>query len=277
MDKALLKNPIIFAGYARLKGVDKKIKAGEYSFEGGPSTLNVLGRLENGECKKYKITLIEGWTIAQMADYLANGPFANLRDSFLSATNDRYFVKQLGLDVDSAEGYLFPDTYIIERPYGGEWLVKILVEQFHRVYPPEFDARAKELGFTKNQVVTLASIIEKETGSEAERPFISSVFHNRLKRGMLLQSDPTIIYGLKNFDGNLRKADLSNPHLYNTYVYAGLPPGPIANPGLASIKAALWPANTEYLYFVSRNDGTHEFSRTLAQHSKAVGKFQRKF
>jgi UPF0755 protein len=274
----VIKRPILFTGYARFARLDRKVKAGEYTFENGLTTLDVLKKLAKGECRLYKVTFIEGWTMNQMADYIAAQPFAgpNMRESFLTAANDKYLLKTFGVEADSAEGYLFPDTYLIERPKTAEWVIKMLVDQFHKVYTVELQNRAHELGMTTNEVITIASIIEKETGREDERGLISSVFHNRLKKNMPLQADPTVIYGLKDFDGNLRKADLSNPHPYNTYVHPGLPPAPIANPGLASIRAALWPADSEYIYFVARGDGSHEFTKTLAEHQKAVVKYQLK-
>lgn len=274
----VIKNPFIFAWYARLKGLDKKIKAGEYEFDSGLSSLGVLRKLAMGECKLYKITLIEGWTLAQMADYLAQQPFAisGFRDNFIFASHNPFFLRPLGIDAGTAEGFLFPSTYFIERPRGAESVIARLYDEFQKVWTPEFDRRAQELGMNKARVVTLASIVEKETGAENERGLISSVYHNRLKLDMPLQADPTVIYGLKDFDGNLRKTDLADPHPYNTYVHRGLPPGPIANPGVASIKATLWPPQSDHLYFVSRGDGTHEFSKTLAEHDRAVGKWQKR-
>lgn len=274
----VIKNSLVFTFYARATKIDRKIKAGEYEFASGLSALDVLRKMEKGECKLYKITLIEGWTMKEMADHLGSQSFApaEFGENFLAAAKDKYFVRSLGVPADTAEGYLFPSTYLIERPQSAEFLVSYLVNEFKKIYTSEFDARAKALGMTEDQVITLASIIEKETGADAERSIVSSVFHNRLKKNMLLQTDPTIIYGLTNYDGNIRKSDILDPHPYNTYVHPGLPPGPIANPSLASIKAALWPADTNYLFFVSRNDGTHEFSETLANHSKAVARFQLK-
>jgi UPF0755 protein len=149
-----------------------------------------------------------------------------------------------------------------------------MVNRFHSVFSEEWKKRAAELGFTVHKIVTLASIIEKETGSPKERPLIASVFHNRLKKRMRLESDPTVIYGIKNFNGNLTRKDLKTATPYNTYKISGLPPGPIANPGKASLEAALYPANTNFLYFVSKNDTTHKFSTNLRDHNRAVRKFQ---
>lgn len=272
----VIKYPPLFTIFARVKHIDRHVKAGEYEFGDGLSAMDVLRKLEKGECKLYKITLIEGWTIFQMADYLSKQPFSTpgFPAGFIKSSSDKFFVRSLGINADSAEGYLFPNTYLIERPGAPELLVGRLIEEFKKNYIPEFKERADQIGMTEEQVVTLASIIEKETGSDAERGLVSSVFHNRLKKNMPLQSDPTVIYAIKNYDGNIRKSDLSNPSPYNTYMHQGLPPGPIANPGLASIKAALWPAVTDYLYFVARGDGTHEFTTNLVDHNKAVTKYQ---
>lgn len=274
----IIKNPILFTVAARLTRSDRRLKAGEYEFQNGLSAFDVLRKLVRGECRLYKITLIEGWTYKQMADYLGSQPFASndFGKSFAASASDRYFLSSLGVEGDTAEGYLFPNTYLIQRPRTADWLVSYLVSALDKVYTEAFDSRAKELGLSKRQVLTLASIIEKETGGGSETALVSSVFHNRLKKGMPLQADPTVIYAIKDYNGNIRKSDLSNPSPYNTYVHAGLPPGPIANPGLASIKAALWPAETDYLYFVAKGDGTHHFSATYPEHSKAVVKYQLK-
>ncbi|MBI4126151.1 MAG: endolytic transglycosylase MltG, partial [Deltaproteobacteria bacterium] len=168
----------------------------------------------------------------------------------------------------------FPDTYRVTLARTAEDILHQLVARFHEVWTPAYDERATALGLSVHQVMTLASIVEKETGAAHERPLIASVFLNRLKQGMPLQSDPTVIYGLPHFDGNLRKEDLSHPHHYNTYVHPGLPPGPIASPGKASIEAVLNPAETSYLYFVAKGDGTHEFTSSLSDHLRAVMRYQ---
>jgi len=188
---------------------------------------------------------------------------------------DRAFIESLGIAADSLEGYLYPDTYRFPRPTAVKDVIKAMVDRLGQVMTPEWQARAKDLHMTLHEVLTLASVIEKETGAGGERAQISSVFHNRLKKKIPLQSDPTVIYGLPQFDGNLRKKDLSHPNPYNTYRWAGLPPGPIANPGAEAIRAALYPVPTPYLYFVSKNDGTHHFSATLVEHNKAVEKYQK--
>jgi len=183
-------------------------------------------------------------------------------------------VRQNGLAGMTFEGYLFPDTYFFPRDVTIEGIISTMVKRFWSVFVPEWQARAKDLGLSVHQTVTLASIIEKETGAAFERPIISSVFHNRLKKKMRLESDPTVIYGIKNFDGNLTKKHLTTRTPYNTYKIRGLPIGPIANPGSASLEAALYPDDTKYIYFVSRKDRTHQFSMNLKQHNRAVRKYQ---
>jgi UPF0755 protein len=174
------------------------------------------------------------------------------------------------------EGYLFPDTYLLPRRSKPEEVVKTMVTRFWQLYTPNLQARAAELNMTERQVLILASIIEKETGQDQERPLVSAVFHNRLRRNWPLQSDPTLIYAIPNFNGNLTREHLARPGKYNTYLKPGLPPGPIANPGIKSIEAALYPAPVKYVYFVSKNDGTHQFSTTLEEHNRAVDHYQRK-
>ena len=180
-----------------------------------------------------------------------------------------------GVPADSLEGYLFPETYHFGKFTTEATLVKIMIDTFkERALKKEFLQRARKIGFTYHEIITLASLIEKETGKDSERKQISSVFHNRLKKNMPLQTDPTVIYAIENFDGNIRKRDLKIDSPYNTYRYKGLPPGPIASPGLKSIVAALYPEKTTNLYFVSRQDGSHQFSATLNEHNRAVQKYQ---
>lgn len=201
---------------------------------------------------------------------------ANAR-KFIQQTRDRSLIDSLDIPGENLEGYLFPETYHFDKNTDERAIVKTMVDTFkRRALKPEYLDRARELGFSFHKIITLASLIEKETGREDERELISAVFHNRLRKNMRLQCDPTVIYALKNFDGNLRKKDLGIDSPYNTYRYAGLPPGPIANPGLESIRAALYPASANYIYFVSKQNGSHEFSSALADHNRAVRKYQLK-
>lgn len=270
--------PKLMEIYARLKGVSGKLAAGAYEFPAGTNMLAVLSKLERGDVKKYPFTVIEGWTIKDIAKALEGKPFiANpaVPNEFTRLATDKGFIAQLGFgSLQSLEGYLFPDTYFVTKPLTAEGLVKRLTARFREVANSIGISAVVKDGMSEAEIVTLASIVEKETGAKDERPVIASVFLNRLKLGMPLQSDPTIIYGLPDFDGNIRREDISNPHAYNTYVHPDLPPGPICNPGKASLDAILRPAETKYLYFVSRNDGRHVFTETLAEHSRAVERYQ---
>jgi UPF0755 protein len=272
--------PKLFEIMARARGISRTLRAGSYEFPAGSTLNDVLKKLADGDVKRYAFTIVEGWTIDEIAAALKGQPFladSSVPEQFVKFANDQEFRASLGIeDAPSLEGYLFPETYLVEKPLGADAFVRRLVEQFHKVWGSLDDLAKARSPFSKAQLVTLASIVEKETGISEERPLVASVFFNRLRRRMPLQSDPTIIYGLEDFDGNIRKRDMSNPHKYNTYVHSGLPPGPIANPGKASLEAVLKPAKTDYLYFVSKNDGSHHFSSTLSEHLAAVKKYQLK-
>jgi UPF0755 protein len=189
--------------------------------------------------------------------------------------SDPKLLEEFKVPGPSFEGYLFPETYRIQRNTPPRKVIQTLRNQLDSKWSEEWNVRLLDLQMTKHQILTLASIIEKESGNAEEQPIVASVFHNRLKRGMRLQSDPTVIYGIPNFNGNITKADLQTPTPYNTYIISGLPPGPIANPGFTAIKAALYPAETNYLYFVGNGKGKHIFSENLEQHNQAVNVFQR--
>jgi UPF0755 protein len=194
---------------------------------------------------------------------------------FLELTEDKELLRQYGISGPSLEGYLFPDTYHFSRGTPTLAILDTMVKRFKQAVTPLME-QSQGTGMKFDDVVTLASIVEKETGRPEERPLIASVFLNRLRLGMRLDSDPTVIYGMENFDGDLKKKDLMEKTPYNTYVIQGLTPGPIANPGLESIKAVIDPARTDYLYFVSKNDGSHQFSKTLAEHNRAVEIYQKR-
>ncbi|MBI4949766.1 MAG: endolytic transglycosylase MltG [Deltaproteobacteria bacterium] len=259
---------------ASLLGAYKKIKAGEYEFMATMTPMEVLEILIKGKVKRHLVTIPEGYNIREVALVLSEAGLVD-PDDFVKHATDGKLVASLGLEGDTLEGYLFPDTYEFTRGMGADDLIRKMSEKFKAVYFPEFSEQAKRNGLSMRKVITLASIIEKETGAPEERTLISAVFRNRLKKGIKLQSDPTVIYGIKGFDGNLTRAHLVTKTPYNTYAIYGLPPGPIANPGKESISAALNPASEDYLYFVSRNDGTHFFSKNLKEHNKAVNRFQR--
>ena len=275
--KNLIKSDWAFVWMGRLAGSDRKIIPGEYELRGGMDPSTILEKIVRGEVIQYTVTIPEGFSVRQIADVLHEQRLAD-REEFLRCAGDPVFIQTLSLPVDNRvdhlEGYLFPDTYQFARHVAPEQLITTMVSRFKQTVTEEHRRRAAELGLSMHQAVTLASVIEKETARPDERTLISGVFHNRLQKKIPLQSDPTVIYALNAFDGNLRKKDLSIESPYNTYRVVGLPPGPIANPGNAAIHAALYPAPTEYLYFVSRNDGSHEFSETLAEHNRAVKKYQ---
>jgi UPF0755 protein len=260
---------------ARLLGAYKKVQAGEYELDSSMTPLAILDALTTGKVKNHLVTIPEGYNIQEVAGVLGADGLVDPGE-FTERATDRYFVATLGLDGATLEGYLFPDTYSFTRGMSVEEIMTKMVDKFKAVYLAEFDERARAKGMSMRTVVTLASIIEKETGAAGERDLISAVFHNRLKKRIRLQSDPTVIYAVRDFDGNLTRRHLQAKTPYNTYVNYGLPPGPIANPGKASLQAAISPARADYLYFVSRNDGTHQFSSSLKEHNRAVDSFQRK-
>lgn len=275
-----IQTPSVFALWVRLNHWDQSLHFGYYQFEKGLTVQGMIDKIRRGDVMKFPFRVIEGWNLTQIADLLRTQSFLpdpTLADQFLQLVHDPDFLQRIGFsDVPSLEGYIPANTYFLMKPKNAEDLIQQLVGVLPQFWTSADDARAAELGFSRHQVLTLASIIEKETGRADERPLVSSVFHNRLKKGMLLQTDPTIIYGLKNYDGNIRKGDILDPHPYNTYVHAGLPPGPICSVGKEAIQAALHPAQSDYLYFVATGvDGGHVFSRSLDEHNSNVNKFQR--
>ncbi len=272
-DGRVIPNERIFSFWARLRGIDKKIHWGIYVFELPLAPHEVLNQMLLGKGVFHRITIPEGLTVKEIADLLEKGGIAK-KDRFLMEAKDPELLSSLGLEDRGVEGYLFPDTYYF-TPFATEKdIIIAMAEQFREVFNSLMRERSRRIGFDLHQVVTLASLIEKETGIDAERPLISGVFHNRLKLGIPLQSDPTVIYGLKYFSGTLTHRDLQSPSPYNTYRIQGIPPGPICNPGLSSLMAALYPAQVPYLYFVSKNDGSHLFSVSLEDHNRAVKVYQ---
>ena len=270
---SLIKSRLKFILIARIKGLDKHLKAGEYLLSATMPPRQILEIMVKGAVNLHKLTVPEGYSIPQIAVLVENANFGTKID-FIKTATDPVLAGKYGLEAATFEGYLFPDTYFFPREVAMEQIISTMVNRFRSVFTTEWKVRAEDLGFTVHQIVTLASIIEKETGAAFERPIISSVFHNRLKKKMRLESDPTVIYGIKNFDGNLTRKHLSTHTSYNTYKIRGLPAGPIANPGRASLEAALYPEKTVFLYFVSKRDTTHYFSTNLKEHNQAVRKYQ---
>jgi UPF0755 protein len=269
-EKGLITNKTLFVLWTRVKGYGKDIRAGEYSLSPAMAPVQLLEILRKGLVILHAVTIPEGFNREQIAEALAAKGLAD-KKRFLELTQDKALLRQYGISVPSFEGYLFPDTYHFSRGTPTLAILDTMVKRFKQVVAPLMDkSKGTGMGMKFEDVVILASIVEKETGRPEERPLIASVFLNRLRLGMRLESDPTVIYGIENFDGDLKKKDLTEKTPYNTYVIHGLTPGPIANPGLESIKAVMEPARTDYLYFVSRNDGSHQFSKTLAEHNRAV-------
>jgi UPF0755 protein len=269
----IIANEPLFSLWARLSGAEKRIQWGLYRFELPLSPQEVLKQMVEGRGIFHRVTIPEGLTVKEIAELLAKTGIVD-KHRFLSEANNPELLAALGLKGKTLEGYLFPNTYQFIPSTPEKEIILTMTEQFRKVFEPLMYGLNNRKSLTAHEVLTLASIIEKETGIEAERPLVSAVFHNRLRLNMPLQSDPTVIYGIKNFNGNLTRKDLQHPSAYNTYRVPSLPPGPICNPGVSSIKAALQPAAVPYLYFVSKNDGTHLFSENLESHNRAVKSYQ---
>jgi len=269
---------ITYSPYFRLLGQwggrDQKIKPGRYIFNTTMRPVEVLDMLVLGKISQKEVIIREGLSDREIARILYHAGLGSEED-FLAATRDPMLLHEFGIGAESLEGYLFPDTYFIAEGSSPEDIIKQMVNRFKSRFGALLEKKEVTSDLTQREIVILASIIDKETSSSNERSIISAVFHNRLRQGMRLQSDPTVIFGLADFNGNLTRKDLLTPSPYNTYVIPGLPPSPIGNPGAAAMAAALVPAEVDYLYFVSKNDGTHYFSKTLEEHNAAVNKYQR--
>jgi len=269
----LIKDARAFSLLARFRGDTRKLQVGEYEVSTSWSTGTILDRLTSGRVKTYEIVIPEGTRATEIAARLEAERLVSA-DAFLETVMDEDFAASLGIEQASLEGYLYPETYRLPRHLTEREIASVFVKQFERVWS-DLEAAAAKQSLSRHEVVTLASIVEKETAAPEERPLIAAVFHNRLEKRMRLETDPTVIYGIEDFDGNIRKVHLrSDKNPYNTYRIRGLPPGPIASPGIDALRAVLEPAETDYLYFVSRNDGTHKFSRTYREHNNAVRKYQ---
>ena len=248
-------------------------RAGEFELSAGQSPKQLLEALATNVEKQYRVTIPEGLRIEEIAQLIEKAGMGSAR-RFTELCRDPAFVERMGVPGDTLEGYLLPETYSFPKPFVMEKIVERMVRSTQELFTPEIVAKFKAKGLTLHEAVNLAAIVEKETGAASERPVIASVYLNRLKKGMILQADPTVIYGLKDFDGNLTRAHLRDPHPYNTYVHPGLPKGPIANPGKEAILAVADPAKTDFLYFVAMNNGRHKFSKTLKEHNAAVHRYQ---
>jgi UPF0755 protein len=272
--KEIIKSRTVFMVWARLMRYSRMIKAGEYRLSPKMAPIRIMEILTKGLIITYPVTLPEGLSLYQIAGILSERGLID-RKQFISIAESGDYIKTLGIKAPSLEGYLYPDTYQFARGLSAGTIIDTMINRFMDVVRP-LREQVKASNMKLEEIITLASIVEKETGKAEERPVIASVFLNRLSKKMRLESDPTVIYGIKDFSGNLTRKDLNTPTPYNTYVIRGLPPGPIANPGIESISAVLNPAETDYLYFVSKNDGSHHFSRTLQEHNKAVTIYQKR-
>jgi UPF0755 protein len=273
-DAGVVSSAWAFLIVAYLQGSITRLHAGEYEFSDGMPLREILRKLETGRVVTHQVTLPEGFNAQEIARLLASEKLVD-PERFLTLAHDPGFAATLGIEAPGLEGYLFPDTYRLTRGMGEEEILRIMVARFRQILPPDLKKRAQAVGLDLHEAITLASLIEREARLPRERPLVSAVFHNRLRRKMPLQSDPTAVYGLGRLSRRITSTDLQRQSPYNTYRMLGLPPGPIASPGLDSILAAVAPAKVNYLYFVAKNDGSHAFSRTLEEHIRAVAIYQR--
>ena len=272
-------NPAAFRVAVWWRGAGRRLQAGEYRFDAPMTPGEVVDKIARGDVYLRPVTFREGLTMRQMAAIFEERGFGP-RSAFLAAATRPDAIREIDPQATDLEGYLFPDTYTLPRRTTADQLVERMVDRFEKALTPEIRSKAAARGLTVRQLVTLASLVEKETAKPEERPIVAAVYANRLKIGMGLQCDPTVIYALERagrYSGNLTRADLQFDSPYNTYRYAGLPPGPIAAPGQASLQAAAEPADVPYLYFVSRNDGSHVFAATLDEHNRNVQEWQIKY
>ena len=274
-EKEIVTNGHMFITATRLMGYSNKIPAGIFALTNAKNNYRIVKQLIQGNPEMIRVTLLEGWTISQVTEAISDS--LNISSEILSTLcYDEQFIQELGIEASSLEGYLYPETYLfLESENDPKEILKQAVSEFNSVFSDNLRKRAEQIGFTVNEVLTMASIIEGEAIFDSERPIISAVFHNRLKKRMLLQADPTVQYVIKDGPRRLRLSDLKIDSPYNTYVYRGLPPGPISNPGKASILAALYPDDNDYIFFVARGDSYHTFTTTIEEHNRAKREFQK--
>ncbi len=258
----------------RLEGISRKVRFGYYGLNTNMSMWDVLDALRNGKIIEYQVVVPEGYNLYQIGWTLSNTPLISDPNKFINLVKNKEYVRSLGIDADTLEGYLFPDTYYLPKGIKLEDIPKRMVQRYKAVFVDSYRNRAKEMGFTEHQIVTLASIVEKEAKISAERKLVAAVYLNRLKKKMKLQADPTAVYGTKAWITKVTKEDLKRQSPYNTYLHKGLPPGPIANPGQGAILAALYPEKVDYLFFVAQGDGSHYFSKDFGEHEKAIGRYK---
>lgn len=272
LENGVLENRWTFLLLGKITDADKMLKPGYYNLSASMSPFQIFLDLIKGRTIQYSITIPEGSTLKDIRRRFAGTGLID--EESWRLVYDKDFLSSLKIDAPSLEGYIFPDTYNFAKGTKPEIIFKIMVQRLREVFDESLMERSAELGMSENEVLTLASIIEKEAIYDSERPIISAVYHNRLKRNMKLQADPTVLYGVKKRWKRIRYRDLRRRTPYNTYVIKGLPPGPIASPGIKSIEASLYPSEVDYLFFVSKNNGRHYFSRTGDEHLKAVVQYQ---
>ena len=273
--EGLIRDKNLFLFMGRISRIDRKIRAGYYSIYKTMNSLDLLKVLRRGQIIEYEVTVVEGDSLREVSEKLAEKGIAD-REDLARLFSDRNYLSSYGINASSCEGYLFPDTYKVPKGMDPKEAIGMMINRMREKYSDKLKARAAEIGFSEKEVLTLASIVEKEAITDEERPLISAVYHNRLRKKMLLQADPTAIYGVKSSKEKITSEDLRRKTPYNTYVISGLPPGPIASPGIKSITAALYPAKVSYVYFVSNNDGTHRFSISAEEHEIAVRAYREK-
>ena len=272
-NKGLIRHWWSLSLLSRFGKKDTMVRAGEYELNAGMRPKEILEKLLSEQIFKRKVLVKEGASVWELGKIVEEAGLVTATE-FNRALSDPILLNTAGIRGPSFEGYLFPETYNFSRPITPKDIIWRMIEEGEKHWPPEYTEQANKLNLSRHEILTLASIIQKESGNPEEEPTISSVFHNRLAQVMRLQSDPTVIYGIKDFNGNLTREDLVNPHPFNTYVNFGLPPGPICNPGDTSIRAALFPKETTFLFFVANGLGSHVFSTTLQEHNEAVSKYQ---
>jgi len=265
----LIRDRFVFTALGKISGVDRRMRAGYYNFWSRISPFDVFQQLRKGKIIEYEVTIVEGDSLLEISEKLQEKKFVTA-DAFNMTVKDKELLSALGIDAPTVEGYLFPETYKLPKGTHAADIIKLMVGKLRASYTDEIKSEVAKSGWSENAILTLASIIEKEAESDEERPIISAVYRNRLRMGMPLQADPTAIYGVKSSKVRILSSDLRNNTPYNTYVIKGLPPGPIASPGMKSIEAALHPAKVPYIYFVSRGNGSHIFTTSYAEHNEAI-------
>jgi UPF0755 protein len=273
-DEGIIRYRGYFQIIGRLQGFSRKVRVGYYGLNTSMSLWTVLRHLRKGKVIEYEVVVPEGYNLYQIGWILSRTPLISQPHEFINLVKKKAYVRSLGVEADTLEGYLFPDTYYLPKGIKLEDIPKRMVQRYRVVFSASKRKRAEEIGFTEQQIITLASIVEKEAKVDSERKLISAVYHNRLKKGMKLQADPTAVYGTKAWITKITRKDLKRKSPYNTYLHKGLPPGPIANPGEGAILAALYPENVDYLFFVAQGDGSHYFSTDFGSHEKAIGRYR---